>query len=154
MARIKCYFAKLHSSKPTTPGGTVPRPICRSIFVSSVITSSLLSIAVGDYITQTRRMRTLGDVIWWKASQKTSQTMILWPVIRQLMSPVLLTLRKMSLKNNKTSQASKMSSNTSSTSKIQKYQKFKNFPHVGGSSSYCASFAFWRTICDYFKSIW
>ena len=131
MARIKCYFAKLHSSKPTTPGGTVPRPICRSIFVSSVITSSLLSIAVGNYITQTRRMRTLGDVIWWKASQKTSQTMILSPVIRQLMSPVLLTLSKMSLKS---SQASKMSSNTSSTSKIQKYQKFKNFPHVGGSS--------------------
>ena len=140
MARIKCYFAKLHSSKPTTPGGTVPRPICRSILVSSVITTSLrISIAVGDYITQTRRMRTLGDVIWWKASQKTSQTMILSPVIRQLMSPVLLTLRKMSLKNNKTSQASKMSSNTSSTSKIQKYQKFKNFPHVGGSSIYLLS---------------
>ena len=74
---------------------------------------------------------TLGDVIEVKASWKTPQTMILSPVVRQLASPVLLTLRKMSLKS---SQASKMSLNTSPTSKIQKYQKFKNFPHVGGSS--------------------
>ena len=121
------FIAKLHFSKPTAPRRTVPRPICRSIFVSSLIATSLLSIAVGDYITQTRCMRTLGDVIGRKASQKTPQMMILSPVIRQLASPVLLTLRKMSLKSNKTSQASKMSLNTSPASKIQKYQKFKNY---------------------------
>ena len=109
----------------------MPRPICRSIFVSSLIATSLLSIAVGDYITQTRCMRTLGDVIGRKASQKTPQMMISSPVIRQLASPVLLTLRKMSLKS---SQASKMSLNTSPTSKIQKYQKFKNFPDPRPSS--------------------
>ena len=65
--------------------------------------SNLLSyIAVGDlddYIAQTRCMRTSGDrQIELKASWKTPQTMILSPVIRQIVSPVLLTLRKMSLK--------------------------------------------------------
>ena len=90
---------------------------------------------LGGDIVGTRCMRTSGDVIEVKASQKTPQTMILSPVIRQLMSQVLLTLRKMSLKSNKTSQASKMSLNTSPTSKIQKYQKFKNFPHGGDSST-------------------
>ena len=49
---------------------------------------------------------TLGDVIEVKASWKTPQTMILSPVIRQLVSPILLTLRKTSLKSNKTSQMS------------------------------------------------
>ena len=34
-------------------------------------------------------MRTLGDVIGRKTSQKTPQTMILSPVVRQLASPVL-----------------------------------------------------------------
>ena len=62
----------------------MPRPICRSIFVSSLIATPLLSMAVDDYITQTRCMRTLGDVIGRKASQKTPQMMILSPVIRQL----------------------------------------------------------------------
>ena len=50
---------------------------------------------LGGDIAGTRCMRTSGDVIGRKASQKTPQTMILSPVIRQLMSPVLLTLRKM-----------------------------------------------------------
>ena len=91
---LSVIFAKLHSSKPTAPRGTVPRPICRSIFVSSLIATSLLSVAVGDYITQTRCMRTLGDVIGRKASQKTPPTND-DSVTCQLVS--LLTLRKMSL---------------------------------------------------------